>query len=54
VIICRTSRELELIGGFGGKELIVILVPTVLEVHLWDVRSGGAGYGSKERSKGQE
>ena len=54
VIICRTSRELELIGGFGGKELIVILALTVLEVHLWDVRSGGAGYGSNERSKGRE
>ena len=54
VIIFRTSGELGLVGSFGGKELIVISVPTVLEVQPWDVRGGGAGYGSKERSKGRD
>jgi hypothetical protein len=49
VIICRTSRELGLIRGLGGNELMVISVPTVWEVHPWDARGGGAGYGSKER-----
>ena len=33
---------------------MVISVPTVWEVQPWDVSGGGAGYGSKERSKGQE
>ena len=54
VIIYRTSGELGLIGSFGGKELIVISALTVLEVQPWDGRGGGAGYLSKERSKGQE
>jgi hypothetical protein len=40
--------------SFGGKELMVISTPTVVEVHLWEVRGGEAGYGSKERSKRQE
>ncbi len=40
--------------SFGGKELLVISAPPVVEVHPWDVRGGEAGYGSKERSKGQE
>jgi hypothetical protein len=40
--------------SFGGKELMVVSVLTVVEVHLWDVRGGEAGYESKERSKGQE
>jgi hypothetical protein len=39
-------------GSLGGKGLMVISAPTVLKVQLWDVRGGGAGYGSKERSKG--
>ena len=52
VIICRTSGELGLIRGLEGNELMVILAPTVWEVHPWDVRAGGAGYGSKDRSKG--
>ncbi len=38
----------------GDKELMVILVRTVWEVQPWDVSGGGAGYGSKERSKGRE
>jgi hypothetical protein len=54
VIICRTSGELGLIRGLGGNKLTVILATAVWEVHLWDARGGGAGYGSKERSKGQE
>jgi hypothetical protein len=40
--------------SLGGKELMVISAPTVVEVQLWDVRGGKAGYGSKERSKGRE
>ncbi len=51
-LICRTSGELGLMGSLGGKELMVTSVPTVLEVQPWNVRGGGAGYGSKERSKG--
>ena len=47
-IICKTLEELGLNEGFGGKELRVTSIPTVLEVHPW------AGYGSKDRSKGQE
>ena len=54
VIICRTSGELGLMGSLGGKELMVTLAPTVLEVHPWDVRGGEAGYGSKERLNGKE
>jgi len=54
VIISRTSGELGLIGSLGGKELTVISVPTVWKMQPWDVRGGGAGYGSKERSKGRE
>jgi hypothetical protein len=54
VIICRSSGELGMMESFGGKELMVILALTVVEVHPWDVRGGKAGYGSKERSKGQE
>ena len=54
VIICRTSGELGLIRGLGGNELMVISAPTVCEVHPCDARGGGAGYGSKERSKGRE
>jgi hypothetical protein len=55
VIICRTSGERGSIGSLGGKELMVISAPTVLwEVQPWDVSGGGAGYGSKERSKGWE
>ena len=41
-------------GSLGGKELMVTLAPTVLEVHPWDVRGGEAGYGSKERLNGKE
>ncbi len=52
VVICRTSGELGMMESFGGKELMVILVPTVVEVQPWDVRGGEAEYGSKERSKG--
>ena len=52
--IFRTSGELGLIGSFGGKELIVILALTVLEVHPWDVSGGDAGFGPRERSKGRE
>jgi len=33
---------------------MVISAPTVCEVHPCDARGGGAGYGSKERSKGRE
>ena len=33
---------------------MVISVRTVWEVQPWDVSGGGAGYGSKERSKGRE
>ncbi len=40
--------------SFVGKELMVISVPTVVEVQLWDVRGGKAEYGSKARLKGQE
>ncbi len=54
VIIRRTSGELGLRGSLGGKELMVISAPTVWEVQPWVVSGGGAGYGSKERSKGQE
>jgi hypothetical protein len=54
VIICRTSGERGLIGSLGGKELMVTSAPTVWEVQPWDVSGGGAGYGSKERSKGRE
>ncbi len=54
VISCRTSGELGMMENLGGKELMVILAPTVVEVQPWDVRGGGAGYGSKERSKGRE
>jgi hypothetical protein len=54
VIIFRTSGELGLIGSFGGKELVVILALTVLEVYPWDVNGGDAGYGPRERSKGRE
>ncbi len=54
VIICRASGELGLIRGLGGNELMVISAPMVWEVHPWDARGGGAGYGSKERSKGRE
>jgi hypothetical protein len=54
MIIWRTSRELGLIRGLGGNELMVISAPTVWEVHPWNARGGGAGYGSKERSKGRE
>ncbi len=39
-----------MIRGLGGNELMVISAPTVWEVHPWDARGGGAGYGSKERS----
>jgi hypothetical protein len=52
--MCSTLGELGLIGSFGGKGLMVKSAPTLLEVHPWDVRGGGAGYGSKERSKGRE
>ncbi len=41
-------------GSLGGKELIVTSALTVLEVQPWNVRGGGAGYGSKERMKGRE
>jgi hypothetical protein len=54
IIICRTSGELGMMESLGIKELMVILAPTVVEVQPWDVRGGEAGYGSKERSKGQE
>ncbi len=54
VIICRTSGELGLMESLRGKEVIVTLALTVLEVQPWNVRSGEAGYGSKERSKGRE
>jgi hypothetical protein len=37
--------------SFGGKELMVISAPTLVEVQPWDVRGGEAGYGSKEESK---
>jgi hypothetical protein len=53
-MICRTSEEVGLNEGLGGKELMVTLTPTVLEVQPWDVRGGEAGYGSKDRSKGRE
>jgi hypothetical protein len=53
-MICRTSEEVGLNKGLGGKELMVTSTLTVLEVQLWDVRGGEAGYGSKDRSKGQE
>jgi hypothetical protein len=52
--VIRTSGELGMMESFGGKELMVILAPTVVEVQPWDVRGGEAGYGSKERSKGRE
>ena len=42
---CKTSVELALNWGFGGKELMVTSIPTVLEVHPWVVRGGDAGYG---------
>ncbi len=54
VIICRTSGELGMMESLGGTELMVISGPAVVEVRPWDVRGGEAGYGSKERSKGQE
>ena len=53
-IICKTLEELGLNEGFGGKELMVTSIPTVLEVHPWKVRGGEAGYGSKDRSNGRE
>ena len=40
---CKTSVELELSSGLGGKELIVTSIPTVLEVHPWVGRGGDAG-----------
>ena len=43
-----------MIRSYGGKELIVISAPTVLEVQPWDARGGGAGNGSKEMSNGWE
>ncbi len=43
-----------MMDSLGGKELMVILAPTVVEVQPWDVRGGEAGYGSKERLNGQE
>ncbi len=54
VIICRTSGELGMMESLGGKVLMVISAPTVVEVQPWDVRGGEAGYRSKERSKGRE
>jgi hypothetical protein len=54
IIICRTSGEVRSMVGLGGKELMVMSAPTVVEVQLWDVSGGDAGHGSKERSKGQE
>ena len=54
MINCRTSGELGLMSGLGGNELMVISAPMVWEVHLLDARGCGAGYGSKERSTGQE
>ena len=54
MIICRTLGELGCRGSLGGKELMVILAPTVWEVQPWDVSGGGARYGSKERLKGRE
>jgi hypothetical protein len=54
VIICRTSGELGMMESLGGKDLMVISVPTVVEVQPLDVRGSEAGYESKERSKGQE
>jgi hypothetical protein len=54
VIICRTSGELGMMESLGGKELMMISAPTVVEVQPWDVRGGEAEYGSKERSKGRE
>jgi hypothetical protein len=54
VIICRTSGELGSRGSLGGNGLMVILAPTVWEVHPWDVSCGGAGHGSKEMSNGRE
>ena len=41
-------------SGLGGNELMVTSAPMVWEVHPLDARGCGAGYGSKERSKGQE
>ena len=31
IIICRTSGELGMMESFGGKELMVISAPTVVE-----------------------
>ncbi len=33
VIICSTSGEVRSMVGLGGKELMVMLAPTVVEVH---------------------
>ncbi len=44
-MICRTSEEVGLNEGLGGKELVVTSTPTVLEVQPWDVSNGEAGYG---------
>lgn len=51
VIICRTSVKVGLKVICGGKEVMVISPPIVVEVQPCDVRGGVAGCGLKERLK---
>ena len=53
-LICKTFEELGSMVGFERKLLIVISAPTAVKVHPYVVFGGEAGYGLKERSKGQE